>query len=277
MTDNTTPETILIYKFTASMGKRHELPFLDAGEFGFTTDTGQIYIGADIDDSFYVDPKVIRIYPINNAKNIVQNYLLQNTNYQFYIVNEDLSIVTESNEKALEICQYINDTNAERVGQYSRPIAGLEANIEIITNLNIHDYINPGDLVVNKTPIDQYGTISKSLLSKSLQNINIGIFLEYTFDDFFSIDVEYFLTQRDNSGTIVHKRKGKISATVDSSSGYTGDISFNDAQTLLQSYNNDSIRFDVDTMYNQFRINFIQPISHTTQIYYRVHRWNITE
>ena len=94
---------------------------------------------------------------------------------------------------------------------------------------------------------------------------------------FFSIDVEYFLTQRDNSGTIVHKRKGKISATVDSSSGYTGDISFNDAQTLLQSYNNDSIRFDVDTMYNQFRINFIQPISHTTQIYYRVHRWNITE
>lgn len=275
MTDNTTPETLMVYKFTATTGKRHELPLLDKGEFGFTTDTGQVYIGADIDDSFYISSNVINIYPINNAKNIVENYLSQSSDYDTYTVNEDLTIVTESEEKALELSQYINDKNAEVGGQYSRPIAGLEANIELITNLNITDYLHPGDMVVNKTPQDQYGTISKSLLSKSLSNSNLGKFLEYKFDDILFLDVEYLLTQKDSSGNIVHRRKGKISASVESTSD---DIAFNDTKTIVSGDNNsDNIKFDVETLNNMMRIKFTQPTQHNTQIFYRVSRWNISE
>ena len=274
----TTDENILIYKFTASTGDHRDLPILDVGEFALTNDTGQVFIGASMDDSIYINPKAVKIYPINNARQVVQGYLSEDPRFSFYVVNDDLTINTGSPADAATLAQYINDKNRDNIdGQTKRPIAAFKANIEIITDNNIHDYIHPGDLVITKSYSEQHGTLSKALMNKQLDTSSMGVFLEYALGDFLSLDVEYFLTQHDADDTIVHSRKGNLSVVVKMTGDQFDKTGFTDSQTMIDQPDHDTdIKFDVESYDGKVRVKFNQPSDHTTSIEYRVSRWNIS-
>ena len=252
-------------KILQRQGLRSELPTLDSGEFGFTTDTSQVFIGTDPSESTV---HMVVISPFPNAQKEIQSLLNSNASYSDYTVSEFLQIQTTTQSEAADLVNFINSNRPDDV-------ARVESNVEILTNLNVNAYINPSDFnaVYNaETPLNPH----RSLLTKVLNSSDAGIFLEFDFKQVFHVTVKYTLVQNDGW----HRRSGVITLLGDNSTAGDGQeyIGFDDEQTLMNAaIDSGFIRFDadVDAVNNKIRILFEQPSDHTTKIYYRIERWNI--
>lgn len=256
-------------KILQRQGLRSELPQLDPGEIGFTTDTAQVFIGTDPDDSTYVNANVVVIDPFPNAIQTIQTLLNFSTDYNSYSVTEGLTIETESKAKAAEIVNYINNNHTDAV-------ARLESNIEFLTSENVNDYIHPSDFNVNYLPSIGALRPSRSLLTKQLDSDDGGVFLEFDLGQVYHLRVTYTLVQNDGW----HRRSGVMTLMGDNSTSSDGQeyIGFEDDQLLMNAaISGDFIQFDaeVDTLNSKIRVLFYQPTDHTTKIYYRLERWNI--
>ncbi len=256
-------------KILQRQGLRSELPQLDSGEIGFTTDTAQVFIGTDPDDSTYVSANVVVIDPFPNAIQIIQTLLNFSTDYNSYSVSEGLTIETESQAKAVEIVNYINNNHTDAV-------ARLESNIEFLTSENVNDYIHPSDFNVNYSPSIGALRPSRSLLTRQLDGDDGGVFLEFDLEQVYHLRVTYTLVQNDGW----HRRSGVMTLMGDNSTSGDGQeyIGFDDDQLLMNAaISGDFIQFeaDVDTLNSKIRILFNQPLTHRTKIYYRLERWNI--
>ena len=95
-------------KILQRQGLRSELPTLDSGEIGFTLDTAQVFIGTDPDNSAYVNANVVSIDPFPNAVQEIQSLLNSSPDYTGYVIEDGLTIETESQEKATEIVNYLS-------------------------------------------------------------------------------------------------------------------------------------------------------------------------
>lgn len=256
-------------KILQRQGLRSELPLLDSGEIGFTTDTAQVFIGSDPDDSTYVDSNVVAIDPFPNAIQEIQTLLNNSVDYSSYTVEEGLTIETESQNKAVEIVNFINNNRPDAV-------ARLDRNIEFLTSENVNDYIHPSDFNVNYNPAIGALRPSRNLLTKVLDSSDAGMFLEFNLEQVYHLTVKYTLVQEDGW----HRRSGVITLMGDNSTSGDGNeyIGFDDDQLLMNAaINGDFIQFepDVDTLNSKIRVLFNQPSAHTTKIYYRIERWNI--
>lgn len=261
-------------KILQRQGLRSELPTLDSGEFGFAKDTGQLFIGSNPDDSIYIKNNIIAIDAFPNAVAVVQGYLNQSTDYQAYGVRENLTIETESHDKAIEIIDYVNNTNEQQSGSSVGAIARLEQNIEVVTNENINDYILPSDFNVNYNPVVSFARPSRSLQSKTLDSASGGVFLRFDIKQIFHLTVHYTVVQDDGW----HRRSGVMALTSDNATNPEGYIGFDDDQNLVNAaISTDFIQFDasVDSANSQVVVTFSQPIDHSTKIFYRIERWNI--
>lgn len=252
-------------KILQRQGLLSELPVLDSGEFGFTTDTSQVFIGTD--------PAVSTVYtvvitPFPNAQHAIQSLLNSNEDYAHHVVSDFLQIQVSTQNEAVDLVNFINSNRPDDV-------ARVESNVEIITNLNINEYINPSDFnsVYNaETPLNP----QRSLLTKVLDGSDAGVFLEFDFKQVFHLCVKYTLVQNDGW----HRRSGVITLLGDNHTATNGQeyIGFEDDQTLMNAaISGDFIQFDadVDTVNKKIRVLFEQPSGHETKIYYRIERWNI--
>lgn len=256
-------------KILQRQGLRSELPTLDSGEIGFTLDTAQVFIGTDPDNSAYVNANVVSIDPFPNAVQEIQSLLNSSPDYTGYVIEDGLTIETESQEKATEIVNYINNNRPDAV-------ARLERNIEFLTSENVNDYIHPSDFNLNYSPSLGALRPSRSLLTKVLDSSDAGIFLEFDLEQVYYMTVKYTLVQEDGW----HRRSGVITLMGDNSTSGDGQeyIGFDDDQLLMNAaISGDFIQFepDVDTLNSKIRVLFNQPTSHETKIYYRIERWNI--
>lgn len=260
-------------KFILRQGKRENLPILDGGELGFTEDTGQLFVGSDPDLATHINHNIITIYPFPNARNVIQGFLDSDANYDMYEVTENLLIEVEDQEKALEVIDFINDQNAAYFGGDAVPVANLQRNIEIITEKNVHEYINPADHNIFYDPGLDFARPSKKLFAKELDSSMGGVFLEYDVAQVFHLKVDYVVIQ-DNGW---HRRSGTISVISDNNENPMNEVGFNDEQLLYNdAINSDFIEFSAEiTSGGKLRIMFDQPTSHSTKIYYRISRWNI--
>ncbi|ASV44020.1 hypothetical protein PBI_SCTP2_5 [Salicola phage SCTP-2] len=265
-------EEIRYEKLLQRQGLREDLPSLDSGEFGFAYDTTQLFIGTDPEKAIDIDFNIINIYPFMNAKQVVQSYLNSSSDYTTYEVNENLTIETESEEKAKEIIDYINTKNASNYGSDSRPIASLQRNVEVITQNNVNDYIHPADHNIHYNPELDFSRPSKKLLVKELDSSSENIFLEYDVNQVFYINVEYILIQ--NNGW--HRRSGTIRVMSDNNTNDNNQIGFVDDHILYNpAINDDFIEFYAEISSSKILIKFTQPVDHTTKIFYRIDRWDI--
>lgn len=254
-------------KILQRQGLRSELPTLDKGEFGFTLDTSQVFIGTDPGASTVF---TVVISPFPNARRSIQSLLDGDVEYKDYVVSEFLEIQATTQNEAADIVNFINTNHPSNV-------ARVESNVEMLTNLNVNEYINPSDFnaVYNaQTPLNP----QRSLLSKILTSDDAGIFVEFDFKEVFHMVVTYTVIQ--NNGW--HRRTGTMTLLGDNASPSNGDkyIGFDDDQTLMNAaINGEFIQFDadVDTVNNRVRIMFSQPENHETKIYYRIERWNIAD
>lgn len=256
-------------KILQRQGLRSELPTLDSGEIGFTLDTAQVFIGTDPDNSAYVNANVVSIDPFPNAVQEIQSLLNSSPDYTGYVIEDGLTIETESQEKATEIVNYINNIRPDAV-------ARLERNVEFLTSENVNDYIHPSDFNLNYSPSLGALRPSRSLLTKVLDSSDAGIFLEFDLEQVYHMTVKYTLVQEDGW----HRRSGVITLMGDNSTSGDGQeyIGFDDDQLLMNAaISGDFIQFeaDVDTLNSKIRVLFNQPTSHETKIYYRIERWNI--
>jgi len=255
-------------KILQRQGLRSELPTLDSGEFGFTTDTAQLFIGTDPQDSTYVNANVVSVDAFPNAVQEIQSMLDSSVDYNSYEISEGLTIEAEDHTKAVEIVNFINANRPDDV-------ARLERNIEIVTSENVNDYIHPSDFNANYSPSTSLRP-SRSLMTKVLDSSDAGVFLEFDMKQVYHLQVEYTLVQNDGW----HRRSGTMTLMGDNSVSGDGQeyIGFDDDQLLMNAAIDGSfIQFDasVDTVNSKLRVLFTQPSDHSTKIYYRIQRWNI--
>jgi hypothetical protein len=228
-------------KILQRQGLRSELPKLDSGEIGFTKDTAQVFIGTDPDDSTYVSANIVVIDPFPNAIHIIQSILNFSTDYSSYTITEGLTIETESQSKAVEIVNYINNNHTDAV-------ARLESNIEFLTSENVNDYIHPSDFDVNYNPAIGSLRPSRSLLTKQLDGDDGGIFLEFDLEQVYHLRVTYTLVQNDGW----HRRSGVMTLMGDNSTSGDGQeyIGFDDDQLLMNAaISGDFIQFEADVFF----------------------------
>lgn len=249
-------------KIQQRQGKLSELPKLDSGEIGFTTDTGQVFIGSNASHLTYTR---IKISPITNARSVVQSYLNSGA-FSAYEVTEALVIEAEDEVVAVDIIEFLNN-------EHGSVIAILEENIEFVTSRNLTHYLSPADYNAVYTTQSSVNP-TRTLLTKTLTSGDADVFLEYDIKQVFSLRVNYTLIQRNGW----HRRSGTISVLADNSTQPNGDIfiGFDDDQLLMNAaIHPDFIRFDAERSNNKLIITFNQPETDTTTIFYRVERWNI--
>lgn len=250
---------------------RKDLPKLEAGITALTKDTSQVFIGGDENQSPYINNNRVEISPIPNAKSYVQQLLNASISYKTYYVTDDLHIITESQSKAEEIANFINEkvlTDFTNV----KPIARLSTNIELITNLNITEYSNPAYFNVDLTPNIGLSRPDHRVLNKVLDDTQGDIFLEFPRYDTLHIEVHYTLVQ---NGT--HRRSGILTVAADKLSTNETDIGFSDQHSSSSFYSPDHIRFDAVNYHlgNSVRIVFAQPSGDQTKIHYRIQKWGL--
>lgn len=264
-------EEIHYSKLIQRNGLKEDLYKLDVAELGVATDTGQVYVGLEPSQNTYLKPTRVMLDPIPNVQNYVQYLLDSNPNYtRMYSVTDDLTIETESNDKAIELINFINtETKKEYPNVHS--IARISNLVEFVTSLNISDYTNPAFDNVTYNPVVGYSKPSKRLLAKLLTVESGNVFIEFNRSDVNYIEIEYSLVQNSARG---HKRSGKMTITADRHILNASELGFIDEQVLMTpSVGTDHIRFNAIYDRDKIIVLFEQPTDYKTRIFYRITRW----
>lgn len=257
-------------------GNSEDLPVLINGEFGFSEDTTQLFIGSDPQLSLNSNFNIVEIEPFVNAKAVVQSYLDNSVDYSSYTVTDEMIIETGSQESAVEIVDYINTVHRNNLEdqdkQFIKPIARIQSNIEIMTSRNVQNYANPADFNVKFGPVERVNSKKNKVLFQELDTSVGDTFLKYDIQDVLYLNVEYVLLQ-DNGR---HKRAGTIRVIADNNDAYSGTIAFSDNYDVINDVS-DKIEFTAQVINNEVTINFIQPEEQSTKIFYRLSRWNLED
>lgn len=257
-------------------GTSESMPLLASGEIGYMYDAGRAFIGTDPSLSTAVNYNTVVIVPFMNGRNVVQSYLDSSVDYNSYIVNHDMTIDTNSTEMAVELVDFINTTHRSSVTDLTRnqyqPIARVDSNIEFITNKNVAYYSQPWDFNVKYGAVDRINSFGDQVQYQLLDSTKGDIFLEYQYQNFFYITIEYVVIQ--DNGT--HKRSGKMVGICDNTFDMNGDVEFKDEEFVLTA-STDAITFNAQANAGILTITFEQPDDHKTKIFYRINRWNIEE
>lgn len=258
------------------LGTSEDMPSLVSGEIGYMYDAGRAFIGSDPALSTMVDYNTVVIVPVMNGRNIVQSYLDASSDYNHFVVNQDMTIDAGNNDVAVELADFINtqhrlNTQDLTSNQYQY-IARVDTNIEFITNKNVAYYSQPWDFNVKYGAVDRINSFGDQVQYQLLDTTKGDIFLEYQYQNFFYLSIEYVLIQNDGE----HKRSGKMVALCDNTFDNNGDITFKDEEFVLTPGTNPVV-FSGQSNNGILTLTFDQPDDHKTKIFYRISRWNIEE
>lgn len=268
-------EEIRYSKLIQKNGLREHLYTLDEAEIALATDTGQVYMGIEPSQNTYLTPSRIVLDPIPNIQNFVQYLIDSHSEYVHnYTVRDDLTIETESAEKAIEMINYINSESKQSYPNI-HSVARISNMMEFVTSLNVSDYTNPAYDNITYNPSIGFSQPSKRLLAKVLSVESGNVFIEFNRAEVNHIEIEYSLVQNSARG---HKRSGKMTIIGDKHILNSTEIGFVDEQVLIApNVGSDHIRFNAIYDMDKIKILFEQPNDYRTRIFYKIKRWGMDQ
>lgn len=257
-------------------GNTENMPILASAEIGFMNDSARAFIGTDPSICTSTDFTRVTITPFMNAQRTVQSYLNDSTDYNSFTIHADMTIDTGSTAMAVEVADFINTKHRQEMmdvttAQY-QPIARVDSNIEFVTSKNIDQYAQPSDFNVKYGAVDRINSHGDKIQYQLLDTSKGDIFLEYSYQNLFYVNIEYVLTQDDGK----HKRSGNIVVLCDNTFDVNGDVTIKDDRFILTDTTG-KVEFNAQAANGILTITFSQPSTQKTKIFYRLSRWNIEE
>lgn len=269
------PATIKYARVSQKQGRVENLPILASAEFGFAQDTSQLFIGCDPALSTSVEHEAVSVVPFLNAKDVVQGYLDDSTDYNTLRVDDDLKIRVDQQSTAMALANYINTVHNENVSTGRKAIAFIDTNIEVVTSKNVHHYAQPREFVVNYSNTERVNTFGDKSYFKVLSNEDGDVFYQLAFSGALYVNIEYMLIQDDGR----HVRSGNLKVIADTETENGTIASMTDDRNDLKSIpggvtNANKIEFSVEGNGGVLYVKFTQPEDIKTKVFYRVSRWH---
>lgn len=277
MSNGDEPIVVNYARITQKQGTIENLPTLAGAEFGFSHDSGQLFIGSDPELSTNSEYDAVSITPFLNSREVVQGILDASGDYNHLKVDADLRIRTGNTLTATAVMNYINGIFNENTTE-KRAIAFIDSNIEILTNKNVAQYANPPESTISYSSTERINAFQNSSYYKVLNDVDGNVFTEFPIDGVLYVDMDYMLIQGDG----VHVRSGVMKIIADSTTTNGTIATMDDQRNDLKSIpggviNANKIEFSIETTENVIRIKFAQPAGSQTKIFYRLTKWHIND
>ncbi len=272
------PIVVNYARITQKQGTIENLPTLASAEFGFSHDSGQLFIGSDPELSSNSEYDTISIMPFLNAREVIQGVLDASTDYTHLKVDQDLKIRTGNNLTALAVMNYVNEKFNENVTEGRKAIAFVDSNIEIVTNKNIHQFSNPPEFTISYSATERINAFQNSSYYKMLTEVDGNQFLSFPINGALKVTIDYMLIQGDG----VHVRGGVMHIIADSTTANGTIATMEDQRNDLKSIpggviNANKIEFTTETDDSNVYVKFTQPEGTQTKVFYRIQQWHIND